>query len=474
MVPDNPQIGHPDTQAPRPTAGVTQTLDYAVGVNPATTTQTHPAVPIAALLLSGLAQLYLWSVFFGSTPGSGPAVAALSGLWVVYLTVVTSVLRWQRATTHTPVLLTVIVLLMAIGMRWIMLTEAPLGEDDFKRYLLDGTILRSGLNPYALTPADVPELGGLAVPLPGIGTIYPPLAELLFAGLGRSLDSWRLGALGADLALALTLTLWFGRGRMLVPVLVYLWNPLVLKDLVNAAHVDVWAVLCIALFLTAWNSRRHALAGVCIAAATLIKLWPAMLAVVWLRSMTCRRQRLWYAGLLAVLVGVAFVPFLPATPLANLIAFFANIEGKGGLFVLLQSVLAPPQARIVLSGLGAAVLLHVLLASPACRFTRWPDSRALSPPTLDERVPTCVQSLQLVILLFCFLTTGFPWYLGSVVILLAVRWSPAIAGFVALTHLAYFAPPALASGIAVAALATLLLSWRLHEWRWDSMRISTA
>src|SRR5689334_4625690 len=62
----------------------------------------------------------------------------------------------------------------------------PVLSDDVWRYLWDGRVLRAGISPYAHAP-DHPSLaflrdaGWRRVNNPEIPTIYPPVAQILFA-----------------------------------------------------------------------------------------------------------------------------------------------------------------------------------------------------------------------------------------------------------------------------------------------------
>jgi hypothetical protein len=62
-------------------------------------------------------------------------------------------------------------------------------SDDLYRYLWDGRVLRAGFDPYAFAPSD-PALAALRdehwahINHPQIPTIYPPIAQGLFAAVG--------------------------------------------------------------------------------------------------------------------------------------------------------------------------------------------------------------------------------------------------------------------------------------------------
>ena len=47
----------------------------------------------------------------------------------------------------------------------------PYLADDYERYLFDGRIQLSGVNPYAVIPINLPELGGVNIPKPEVKTI---------------------------------------------------------------------------------------------------------------------------------------------------------------------------------------------------------------------------------------------------------------------------------------------------------------
>lgn len=108
----------------------------------------------------------------------------------------------RRGQQMNPINLRVIIS-FTLGFRAIVLWSQPIQEDDFYRYLWDGKVVASGLNPYAVSPQRVkearaddvlirpyvrigqqePEFARILarVNYPTVPTIYPPLAQGLFA-----------------------------------------------------------------------------------------------------------------------------------------------------------------------------------------------------------------------------------------------------------------------------------------------------
>ncbi|HMJ06831.1 MAG TPA: hypothetical protein VK474_11290 [Chthoniobacterales bacterium] len=135
---------------------------------------------------------------------------------------------------------------VAIVLRLIVLPLEP--GDDFWRYQWEGRIQQAHFNPYVQAPDD-PALDGMRAEFPNwfkinhrhSQTIYPPGAELLFAGLSRlSSDPlvYKLIFSAADLATAGLLLLLLPAGQRYANAAWYAWNPLVVYSFAGSAHFD--------------------------------------------------------------------------------------------------------------------------------------------------------------------------------------------------------------------------------------------
>lgn len=185
---------------------------------------------------------------------------------------------------------------VAILLRLIALPLAP--GDDLYRYQWEGKIQRAGFNPYFHAPDD-PKLEAVRGEFPDwqkinhrdFRAIYPPGAELLFAGLSGISDRplfYKLLFTGADLGTVAVLLLLLGGTTRYVNAAWYAWNPLVVYSFAGAAHFDSLMILPMAagiLFLTRFegeiDSRRKWLLALAASAAfgvaISIKLVPALL-----------------------------------------------------------------------------------------------------------------------------------------------------------------------------------------------------
>jgi len=185
---------------------------------------------------------------------------------------------------------------VAVALRLLALPLAP--GDDFWRYQWEGKIQQAGFNPYLQAPND-PQLDQVREEFPNwyrinhrdFRAIYPPAAELLFAGLSRTSENpllYKLLFAAADLATAAILLRLIGGASRYANAAWYAWNPLVVYCFAGAAHFDslmvlpmLAGILCLTKFETATAPRTKWLLA--FGAATLfglaisVKLIPLLL-----------------------------------------------------------------------------------------------------------------------------------------------------------------------------------------------------
>jgi hypothetical protein len=188
-------------------------------------------------------------------------------------------------------------------------------DNDIWRYLWDGHVLRSNLSPYETTPRQYADLAENAdmdsqppletdlwwdildnISYQSYTTVYPPLAQYLFA-LSDLISPGSVFLLKLCLALAdfgtcLLLLAWLGRLE-LPPhyLLLYAWNPLVLKEFVGSGHVDALMVFFLVASMYLLARHREIGSQLALAAATLSKIGAAALApIAWRHS----RVKTWW------------------------------------------------------------------------------------------------------------------------------------------------------------------------------------
>ncbi len=188
-----------------------------------------------------------------------------------------------------------LILGMGIVLRGIAMMAPQHLTTDGLRYVWDGRIQWAGFNPYLFVPADE-RLAFLrdALIYPGINqketavTIYPPVAEMMFLvgnWISDSLTGPKVVFAACELVTVVALLLWLRRDKMpLERVLIYAWHPLPIWEFSSQAHIDSGATALLMLAITAAVYKRQALAGSLLAAATLTKYFPILMApVLWRR-----------------------------------------------------------------------------------------------------------------------------------------------------------------------------------------------
>src|SRR5438309_989505 len=218
------------------------------------------AVTLEVLLVAALKFFDDWTL--AQMPVRFVASALIGG--IVFFAAVINFPDWTSFRSQKIIFWTVAVVLR--------LAALPLEPgDDFWRYQWEGKIQRAGFNPYVIAPDD-PQLESIRAKFPAwdkinhrdFRAIYPPGAELLFAGLSRISDSpllYKFLFAAADLAtIALLLrllpvaavydhrsqpiserTLLDGPGpalQLYAASAWYAWDPLVVYSFAGAADFD--------------------------------------------------------------------------------------------------------------------------------------------------------------------------------------------------------------------------------------------
>ncbi|HXV65492.1 MAG TPA: hypothetical protein VEK15_32650, partial [Vicinamibacteria bacterium] len=203
-----------------------------------------------ALLLAFLATSAAYFLLDPAEPGFVPWILLYSAQFAIY-----AALAWRSRNHAIPLGPVVTTALVCRVLLWF---TDPVLEADYYRYLWDGHVMSSGVNPY-LHPPEAPELDALEtdyrffVTWSHVRTIYPPLAQYFFL-LSHTIAPDSLLGLKILLTILDVLTgILVSRWRTDVALLYWL-NPLVLKEVANSAHVDA-----LPMFLTTlaaiWMSR---------------------------------------------------------------------------------------------------------------------------------------------------------------------------------------------------------------------------
>jgi len=258
-----------------------------------------------------------------------------------------------------------LILGFSILFRLTLVPSAPILETDIYRYLWDGAVGASHVNPYKYAPVEVsragepgreelyspaehaelrllsrlraePELGRHFewINHPKVPTIYPPLAQVAFSlayrlapgGIG-TLKSLVVLADIAILGLVVVILRLLGKGSH--QVIVYGWCPLALKEYASSGHYDPFATLLVLAAIILLLRRRPLWASLAFGMGALVKIYPLAVALVLTR-------RIGIVGLLvvALTLSLGYAPYLSIGRhvFDGLFAFTSDWEFNSSLF----------------------------------------------------------------------------------------------------------------------------------------------
>ena len=383
------------------------------------------AIGVMLLLLTGVG---LWRQHIYDTDGF-TILALVQGAFYVGAVA----LIWRGGLPHRAL---VVVLAVAVLMRLAVLLAPPYLSDDIYRYVWDGRVEGAGINPYRYVPAD-PHLAALRdeTIYPNINrsdyapTIYPPVAEYLFfvgTRLSESLTAMKGTLLAFELVgMALLLRLLDDCRLPRERLLIYAWHPLALWEFAGSGHVDAAVVTFVALAL--WARRRQAawLTGSALAAAALVKFFPAVLFPALYRRWD------WKMPLAAAAtVVVAYMPFSGAgSAVLGFLPDYLQEEGlRSGAGFFLWNVLgslAPLQhvgPAPYLAFAGAALLVLAV--------------RGLF--TAEDRY--LASAMTLAVAAMVLVSPHYPWYFVWIVPLICFTPRPSVLYLTLACPLLHFVP----------------------------------
>jgi hypothetical protein len=166
--------------------------------------------------------------------------------------------------------------------------DPPRLSTDIYRYIWDGRIQGTGINPYLYVPLD-PRLAQLRDDsiYPNINrkeyahTIYPPVAQMFFFVVARatqSIPGFKAALVLVDLVtMGLVAATLRAISQPAERVIVYAWHPLPIFEFGGTGHIDALMICFIALALFARARQRFGIAGFALGAATLVKFFPVIL-----------------------------------------------------------------------------------------------------------------------------------------------------------------------------------------------------
>lgn len=265
-------------------------------------------------------------------------------------------------------------LLAGIAARLIVAAVGVESVHDVQRYLWDGAVFSSGLDPYRLSPSS-PEVSTLRAiwPTPpehvAYSTIYPPGAVFLFGAATSFGPTWAPWVWKLFIVTASLGTLWLGARALKelglsrhLPLLAF--SPLLVMETATGAHLDMVCALAVAAGLYLAARGKAAGAGLVLGAGALVKFLPALALLPLAMRFGGRSARRLVASAVAVVgVGYCAAFLLGLYPLGSLPVFFEKWRFGSPTFSVLASVLGDAKAlSFAPLLLGVALLLVAKLS----------------------------------------------------------------------------------------------------------------
>ncbi|MEW6202008.1 MAG: hypothetical protein AB1546_08535 [bacterium] len=287
---------------------------------------------------------------------------------------------------------TLVVVGFALILRITVWHISPEFTTDYYRYVWDGKVAATGINPFRYAPADE-ALKHLRTPniyekinFKDARTIYGPLAQagfrLLYGVFGENITCWRATFFIADVMnLFLIIALLGALGLPRHWMVVYGFHPLVLIDLCANMHLDVFLIAILLAAFVCASVNRAMLGLVFLAGATLVKYFPAILLPLFLRRITAETSNLYrwlrvssYLTLFTVIIIAAYLPYAsPDVDLAAGLRYFSTQLGVTAWspYFLIMKTSGKVGADAVAVAVLAIIILVGLSKKDLMRWLRW-------------------------------------------------------------------------------------------------------
>jgi len=294
------------------------------------------------------ALMALWTVVYAVDDLAVHAdwfVFLYAGIFCSYALLSFFLLRFEKIPSA---LFTLCVTVAVLSALLFLLMNTTLSTDLY-RYLWDGRLVLAGINPYTVTPLDTQ----LAIFRDGLFdslwwkeqyTVYPPLAQLVFAVSYVAYAA--LGVVAAKIVLALPavgLAAFFYRILPHAYWLLFILNPLLLFESFYGGHIDTWAAAAIVIGLIFYQKEQYRLSALSIAAATLFKLYPALLGILFIADLSRRKTvaAFSYGGILGGAIFLAYTPLIHDIPflIERYSRWAVEMKFNGSIYLFLEWVM---------------------------------------------------------------------------------------------------------------------------------------
>jgi alpha-1,6-mannosyltransferase len=281
---------------------------------------------------------------------------------------------------------------LALTLRLVFIAAIPNFSQDFYRFIWDGRLILSGLNPYLTTPDNLmisqpnlfPQMKtlfeGMGVLSAGHYSNYPPLHQLPFIlaaiiskhSILGSVVILRLLLIGADIGI-----LFFGKKllrKLQLPTMNIYWfilNPLVIVELTGNLHFEGLMLFFFVLVLYYVHTKKWHLAALTMALSIAVKLVPILSLPLFLNKLGWKKS-IRFCLTVGIVFMLLFAPFLKDNFFENYSAtiglWFSKFEFNAsfyyllnwGLETILNFELIHSMGVIVVSFIGLQIIYQLL------------------------------------------------------------------------------------------------------------------
>lgn len=315
-----------------------------------------------------------------------------------------------------------------MAFRVIFIMALPQLSDDYFRFLWDGKMMLSGVNPYTVLPQEAASIDAIGETLLnkmnslGYYTIYPPLDQLVFmlGAVGMKTGSifsgvvvLRLVILLGEVALGTLLpNLLTALGIKRSFAMWYWLNPLVIIEVTGNLHFEGLVALLLISFIWQVIKGNVKRSGVLLGLAAAVKLLPLIFLPALIRKWGWIKTSIVGTVALVVIV-LLYFPFVDARVVHNMATsldlYFRNFEFNGGLYFLVREISTGLVGWNPIAFVGPALALLSMLGILAVQLIRKPGSDI-------DWITTLQWSLTIYLL---GATTVHPWYVVPLIALSA-------------------------------------------------------
>jgi len=327
-----------------------------------------------------------------------------------------------------------LLLFVAVIARLILLPVDGYTSNDVDRYLFDGKIALSGLDPYRVNHND-PQLHILKQQWSPpeehakYPTLYPPLSLGLFtltaiAGPDNAPLAWKIITAIAGISTVFVLALLLQKLKRLQHLPLVALSPLLILETGVGGHVDSITTLMVSLAIYAFYIHRFIFSGFFIGLGVLVKILPIMLMLPLFFGLkrALHRSQLAAACCITIAIGYLVTLALGLVPIGSIGTLFEKWRFGSPLFTLFEFFTKDYTLLLLIFGvifIGCILLLY--------RAMRLDQNIQIT----DSLLPW---SMGIVLLVS---PVVFPWYLMLLIPLITVSPRPFLLTWICFLPLTY-------------------------------------